>query len=183
MEGWHRISALGGSGTLGIRRGSLPVLSARFLDAWRSPWCGSALEDSAGRVLLDCAHACRSGHVQARPRVVPGPGRFVCRCVLCAESLSLADRLLAERLRRTSGRRPAAASAALSSAAQGVWLSPDPLDESHAGGGLADEPARSRDDPLLSGWPGKFVGSAEAIMASPAANGACHRTRRRLCLG
>src|SRR5882762_457103 len=135
MEGWHCISALGGTGTLGLRRGSLPVLSTRFLDAGRRTRCCSALEDGAGRVLLDCAHACRSGHVPAGPRVVPGPGRSVCGRILCAESLSLADRLLAERIRRTAGRRSAAPSAALSSAYKGAWLAPDAVVESHAGGG------------------------------------------------
>src|SRR6266849_6483235 len=179
MEGWHRISALGGAGALGIWRGSLPVLSARFLDTGRRARCRSAVEDGAGRVLLDGAHTCRSGHVPGRPRVVPARGRFVCGRVLCAESLSLADRLLAERIRRTSGRRSAAASAALSLAAQGAWLSPHAVVESHAGGSVADEPARSSDDPLLSGWPGNFVGRAEAIMASAVANGARHRVRRR----
>src|ERR1700730_14913838 len=99
MAARYLISALGGAGTLGIRRGSLPVLSARILDAGRGARCRSALEDGAGRVLLDCAHACRGDHVPARPRVVPAPGRSVCGRVLCTESLSPADRLLAERIR------------------------------------------------------------------------------------
>jgi len=43
MEARHRISALGGAGELGIRRGSLPVLSARFLDAGRRARSDSAL--------------------------------------------------------------------------------------------------------------------------------------------
>src|SRR5467141_2638954 len=179
MAARYLISALGGAGALGIRRSSLPVLSARFLDPGRRARCRSALEDGTRRVLLDCAHACRSGHVPARPRVFPAPGRFVCGRVLCAESLSSADRLLAERIRRTSGRRSAAASAALSLAAQGAWLSPDAGVESHAGGGVADKPARGCDDPLLSSWAGNFFGGAEAILASAVANGARHRIRRR----
>src|SRR6266404_3005023 len=154
MAARYLISALGGAGALGIRRGSLPVLSARFLDPGRRARCRSVLEDGTRRVLLDCAHACRSGHVPARPRVVPAPGRSVCGRVLCAESVSLADRLLAERIRRTSGRHTAAPSAAVYSAAQGAWLSSGVVVESHAGGGMADERTRSGDDPLLSGWAG-----------------------------
>ncbi len=152
MEGRHRISALGGTGGLGIRRASLPVLSPRFLDPGRSARCCSALEDRAGRVLLDCAHVCRSSHVPARPRVAPCPRRVVCRRVLCAQSLPLVDRLLAECIRRTAGCATVAADAALSSAAP-VRLSSYTVVESHAGRRLADERPRSPDDPLLSSRP------------------------------
>ena len=158
MEAWHRISALGGAGVLGIRRYPLPVLSARFLDSGRRARCGSALEDGAGRVLLDRAHACRSVHVPARPRVAPGRGRSVCGRVLCAESLPLADRLLAERIRRTAGGRAVAASAALSSADlfAGIraWSSPDAGAESHTGRSLAHERTGGGDDALRDGRAG-----------------------------
>src|ERR1700687_3341674 len=158
MEGWHRISALGGAGALGIRRGALPVLSTRFLDSRCCARCRSALEDGPGRVLLDCAHPCRSGHVPAGPRVAVVPGRVVCGSVLCAQSLPLVDRLLAERLRRTAGRGLAAASAAVYAAAQRARLSPDALVESHPGRRLADERTRGRDDPLLNGRGGVALG-------------------------
>src|SRR5208282_358097 len=162
MEAGHRISALGGARALGIWRGSLPVLSACFLGAGRRARRGSALEGGAGRVLLDGAHAGRSGHVPARPRVAPGRGRVVRGLVLCAESLPFADRLLAERLRRIAGCGAATASAALSSAAlfagTRAWLSPDALVESHAGRSMADERAGGRDDPLLNGWAGLALG-------------------------
>src|SRR5258707_1118565 len=79
------------------------LLSSRFLDAGCRPRRHSALEDGAWRILLDCAHACRSIHVPARPRVVPRPGRPVCGRVLCVESLPLADHLLAERIRPVAG--------------------------------------------------------------------------------
>src|SRR5208283_3638440 len=154
MEAWHRLSTLGSAGALGIWRGSLPILSARLLDPGRRARCGPALESGAGRVLLDRAHACRSVHVPAGAAVAPGSGRAVCRCVLCAESLPLANRLLAERLRRTLGCGPASAIAALSSAAlfAGIraWLSPDTMAEFYAGRGLANERTCGGDDPLLS---------------------------------
>src|SRR3981189_3208759 len=106
MEARYLISALGGAGALGIRRSSLPILSARFLDAGCSARCRSALEDGAGRVLLDCDYACRRCHVPTRPRVVPAPGRFICGRVLRAESLSSADCLLAGRPPGTPGSPP-----------------------------------------------------------------------------
>src|ERR1019366_9394463 len=102
MEARHRLSALGGARVLGVRRGSLPILSSRFVDSGRRARGCSALEGGAGRVLLDCAHARRSLHVPAGPRVAPRPGRAVCGRVLRAESLPLVDRLLAKRLRRTT---------------------------------------------------------------------------------
>src|SRR5208282_2581867 len=150
MEARHRISALGGTGVLGIWRGSLPVLSPGFLDSGRRARCGFALDDGAGRVLLDCAHACRSGHVPARPRVAPARGRVVCGRVLCPESLPLANRLLAERIRRTAGCGAATAYAALSSAdlfaGTQACLSPDAGVESYAGRSLDDERTCGRDD-------------------------------------
>src|SRR5450631_796554 len=170
MEGRHRISALGGAGALGIWRSSVPVLSTRFLGSGGRARVRSTVEDGAGRILLDCACACRSVHVPAGPRVVPGPGRVVCGPVLCAESLPPVDRLLAERIRRIVGRGPAAASAALSSAAQParcwprrnsqVWRSPDFVFESHAGRSLADKSTGGRNDPLLSGRAGGALGRA-----------------------
>src|SRR5260370_17566144 len=88
MAARYLISALGGAGALGIRRGSLPVLSAHFLDPGRGARCRFALENGAGRVLLDGAHACRSGHVPACPRGVPPSGPFVSRPLLRPQSLS-----------------------------------------------------------------------------------------------
>src|SRR5208282_1795402 len=114
--------------------------------------------DGAGRLLLDRAHACWSGHVPARPRVAPGRGRIVCGRFLCAESLSFSDRLLAERIRRTAGGGAVAASTALSSADlfAGIraWLSPDAGVGSHAGRSLADERSGGRDDVLHDGRAG-----------------------------
>src|ERR1019366_7577457 len=164
METWHRLSALGGSGVLGVRRGSLPVLSSRFVDSGRRARGGSALEDGAGRGLLDCAHARRSLHVPAGPRVAPRPGRAVCGRVLRAESLPLVDRLLAKRLRRTTGLGPSASCSALSTAdlfaGTRAWLSPGAVVDPHARRRLADERTRGRHNSLLGCW--KCAGSISA---------------------
>src|ERR1035438_7801428 len=159
METRHRLSALGGAGALGIRRGSLLVLSAGFLDTRRRARCCTALEDGAGRVLLDRARTCRRGYVQPCPALAPGTGRAICRCVLCAESLPFANRPLAERLCGTAGCGAAATFAALSPATQSFTTqrarrAPDTGVESHAGGGLAYELAGSGYHPLLSGRAG-----------------------------
>src|ERR1019366_2338514 len=188
MEARHRLSALGGARVLGVRRGSLPVLSSRFVDSGRRARGCSALEDGAGRVLLDCAHARRSLHVPAGPRVAPRPGRAVCGRVLRAESLPLVDRLLAKRLRRTTGLGPSATGTALSTAdlfaGTRAWLSPGAVVDAHARRRLADERTRGRHDSLLGGWAGAGFGDARAVMgatlASAVANSPSHRPWRRL---
>src|ERR1700722_5606427 len=103
METWHRLSALGGAGTLGVWRSSLLVLSTGLLDPRRCARRGAAVENDTGRVLLDRTGACGNGHVPPCPAVASGSGRNVCRRVLRAESLPLADRVLAQRLCRTTG--------------------------------------------------------------------------------
>src|ERR1035437_9404618 len=188
MEARHRLSALGGARVLGVRRGSLPVLSSRFVDSGRRARGGSALEDGAGRVLLDCAHARRSLHVPAGPRVAPRPGRAVCGRVLRAESLPLVDRLLAKRLRRTTGLGPSATCSALSTAdlfaGTRAWLSPGAWVDPHARRRLADERTRGRHNSLLGCWTGAGFGGARAVMgatmASAVADSASHRPWRRL---
>ena len=102
MEAWHRLSALGGAGALGIWRGSLSFLSARFMDAWRRAWRHLAVESCTRGLLLDCSDTGWSSDVPACAPVASDEGCVICGDLLRVESLPFVDCLLAERVCRVA---------------------------------------------------------------------------------
>src|SRR5215469_18495428 len=103
MEAWHRLSAMGGTGSFRVWRTTLHFLSAGFLDSRRAHQRNSPLDDRLSRLYLartgggGCIEVC-SGAALARPARC-----HLGRRAVRGEPVSPGDRLLAERVCRVAG--------------------------------------------------------------------------------
>ena len=119
VEAWDFFSALGCAGALRLRRAPVSILSSGLVDAGRGPERDFSLDARVRHLYLDCAGGGRRVDVLTGPAM--GDEESFCRHdaifvagALYGQSISSADCLLAQCVRRTAGELPGAAAAACS---------------------------------------------------------------------
>src|SRR5579871_478432 len=149
MEAWDYLSAMGYAGPLRLRRAAVCFLSPGLLDPGSWPERGLSLYSGAKCLPVDGTGGGGSVDVSSGAAVAGTARRDLRGRALRRQPLSPGDCVLAQRVCRVVGLVPRALVALAGAEGRGRWPAQSCAHGVRSGGGMADQCASCRNDPLF----------------------------------